>query len=356
MSSYPPHPEDPRLAEALRTRQAGAVGHVYNVHGPELFAYAHVLLGEREPAVEAVRAALLNAREKGAGVPPPERLREWLHSLVRDECLNRIVGAPSSPAAPPVRTAPAAPTAAEIALAEDVLAATRSFEGVPEGVPGGVPEGAPDNPAERRPRTLPPLNGRRRVWVLGGVLAAAGVALSAGLLLVPDSSGPPPRGAMEAPEAVEEDPTAEPSASPSASAAPSHSPSPSPSPSPSASPEKSEKPETRERGKRRVPAGKGRLAVADSDCRGVGVAALPRTCRIRLVARGGAVRWSVASVDSDIGRVTARGGGTLGAGRSTTVTVTVWPTLRCYVRGAGSGTVGFAPGGAARVSYTCLRR
>ncbi|MFC9973198.1 hypothetical protein ACFVH6_20135 [Spirillospora sp. NPDC127200] len=340
MSSYPPHPEDPRLAEALRTRQAGAVGHVYNVHGPELFAYAHVLLGEREPAVQAVRAALLGAREKGAGVPPPERLREWLHSLVRDECLNRIVGVPSPPVPPapasPAPKPPAAPTAAEIALAEDVLAATRSFEA----------------PAARKPRALPPVNGQRRVWALGGVLVAAGVALSAGLLLLPDSSGPPPRGAMEAPEAVEEEPTAEPSASPSASAAPS----PSPSPSASATAEKTEKPKARERAKRRAPAGRGRLAVADSDCRGVGVAALPRTCRLRLVARGGPVRWSVASVDSEIGRVTAGGGGTLGAGRSTTVTVTVWPTLRCYVRGAGSGTVGFAPGGAARVSYTCLRR
>jgi hypothetical protein len=61
----------------------------------------------------------------------------------------------------------------------------------------------------------------------------------------------------------------------------------------------------------------------------------------------------VASVSSGVARISASGGGTLAGGSSTSVTVTVVPTVRCYATGFGSGAVGFAPGGSATISYTC---
>jgi hypothetical protein len=53
--------------------------------------------------------------------------------------------------------------------------------------------------------------------------------------------------------------------------------------------------------------------------------------------------------------VFASGGGTLSGGESTSVTVTVRPSIRCYTRGGGSGGVAFSPGGQASVTYTCWR-
>jgi hypothetical protein len=68
------------------------------------------------------------------------------------------------------------------------------------------------------------------------------------------------------------------------------------------------------------------------------------------------VKWSVTSVRDRAGRISAGGSGTLAAGRSTSVAVTVRPTVLCYIGGRGSGTVSFSPGGTATVSYTCWRR
>ncbi|HEX2315818.1 MAG TPA: hypothetical protein VHJ17_18885, partial [Thermomonospora sp.] len=97
---------------------------------------------------------------------------------------------------------------------------------------------------------------------------------------------------------------------------------------------------------------RGRLVISDNDCQRV-VAPISRTCHIRLTAVGGPVRWAVSSVNSSLARMSASGSGLLSAGRSTTVAVTVKPTVSCYARGFGNGSVRFAPGGVASVSYTC---
>ncbi|MFC6881972.1 hypothetical protein [Actinomadura yumaensis] len=276
--------DDLRLTEALREQRPGAVGHVYNVYGPELFEYARGMLGEREPAVEAVRAALLKTRVDPDAVPGADGLEEWLRGLVRDECGGR--GAKAS---------------------------------------------------RRWPRL-----------VVAGVAATA-LTLTAGLLLMPDDPRGPKRNAPV-----------------DAAMAPPVPSSPSPSPSRTKKAEKKKpektrkaKPKKKERARPKPPSkpsGRGRLAIGDGGCRGIGVAGLPRTCRVILTARGGPVRWSVASVSSRAGWVSAGGGGTLASGRSAAVTVTVRPTIGCYIRGGGGGSISFAPGGTARVSYTCWRR
>ncbi|KAB2361783.1 RNA polymerase sigma factor [Actinomadura montaniterrae] len=85
-NAAPPLNEDFRLVEGLRGQRPGAVGHVYNVYGPELVEYAEGLLGDHGRAVQAVRAALLALRAKGADVPDAGTFRDWLYDVVRDEC------------------------------------------------------------------------------------------------------------------------------------------------------------------------------------------------------------------------------------------------------------------------------
>ncbi|QKW37560.1 hypothetical protein HUT06_29075 [Actinomadura sp. NAK00032] len=276
MSSAPPLNEDFRLVEALQAQRPGAVGHVYNVYGPELIRYAEGLLGDQERAVEAVREALVGLR--GTDVPDAGAFRDWLYELVRDRC----------------RSAP------------------------------------------RRKRGL---------VVIGG--AAAAVALTGGMLALFDSAEPEPK----------------PSAAPPAAMTTPESPAPSAAPAPASEDEVKEKDEpepTRKAAEpqrtRKAPSGPGRLSVDDSGCRGVRAAGVPARCHIRLTAVGGTVRWSVASVRDRAGRVSAGGSGTLKAGRSASVAVTVRPTVLCYIGGRGSGTVSFAPGGTATVTYTCWRR
>ncbi|WP_067824253.1 hypothetical protein [Actinomadura kijaniata] len=315
MPDPPSHPEDARLVDALRARRPEAVGQVYNVHGPPLIGYADALLGDRDAAVEAVRAALLRAGAAPRAVPEAGELREWLHDLVRRESLERVLGgAPPPPPPPPVAPVDA-PTLADLA--------------------GPGPEPPHPGPARR---------GRRRLGLVGAAAAAALVTCAAFLLLF-DASAPrrPPAGdrALTPPTPV----VTTPAPSPTATASPSASLAPKPSAIPSKRP-------GRPRDERRR-APRGRLAVGDAGCRGIGVAGLPRTCRITLTARGGPVRWSVSSVS---GRVSASGGGRLGGGDSASVRVTVWPSVRCYVGGRGSGAVRFSPGGTARISYTCWRR
>lgn len=283
-NAAPPLNEDFRLVEGLRRQRPGAVGHVYNVYGPELVEYAEGLLGDHGRAVRAVRAALLALRAGGADVPDAGTFRDWLYEVVRDEC--------------------------------------------------------------RRPE-----RGRRRIAVIG---AAAAAVLAAGVVAAFETGG--------------------------GDAAPRPAPTTAATPEPSAPPvtvspaqkDEQEKKDVKEKGgKKDEPAGKrparhkpgggdgggaGRLAVSDGGCHGLGVAGLPRSCPVRLTAVGGTVHWAVASVRSRGGRVSASGTGTLKAGRSTTVTVVVRPTVLCYMGGGGGGSVGFSPGGTATVSYTCWRR
>ncbi|WP_116022984.1 hypothetical protein [Thermomonospora umbrina] len=122
--------------------------------------------------------------------------------------------------------------------------------------------------------------------------------------------------------------------------------------SPEGRPSRPRQPEPPTPRRPRQETGPGRLAISDSDCQRV-TAPVSRTCHVRLTAVGGYVRWAVSSVNSGIARVSARGSGLLSAGSSVTVTVTVRPTVPCYARGQGAGSVRFAPGGTASVTYTC---
>ncbi|GAA2573869.1 hypothetical protein GCM10010411_01970 [Actinomadura fulvescens] len=202
----------------------------------------------------------------------------------------------------------------------------------------------------------------RRKKLVGATAGAAGVVvLAAGALslmvLQPFSNegggaiGPQSAGGGRTPDTRFETPTSPPPVSPGQK----------PSSAPSAKPKDSAPPQSRPQTKpskrKKAPPPRnaratGTLRVSDGSCRGI-AAPISRSCTLSLTAVGGAVRWSVAGVNPGIARVSAGGGGTLASGRSTTVTVTIRPTVICYARGFGSATVSFAPGGSARVSYTC---
>ncbi|NVI88368.1 hypothetical protein [Actinomadura sp. BRA 177] len=271
MSSAPPLNEDFRLVEALQAQRPGAVGHVYNVYGPELVEYAEGLLGEHERAVEAVREALLALRD--AEVPDAGTFRDWLYELVHDQCRSA------------------------------------------------------------------PVRKRGRLVVIGG--AAAAVALTGGMLVLFESTEAEPKPSATPPVAM---------------VTPDATPTPTSTPTPKDEVEKPAKKAAKPKKSREEPTGPGRLAVNDGDCHGVRAAGLPTRCYLRLTAVGGTVKWSVSSVRDRAGRVSAGGSGTLKAGRSASVAVTVRPTVLCYVGGRGSGTVSFTPGGSASVTYTCWRR
>lgn len=279
VSSAPPLNEDFRLVEALQAQRPGAVGHVYNVYGPELVEYAEGLIGEHQRAVEAVREALLALRD--ADVPDAGTFRDWLYELVRDQCRG--------------------------------------------------------TPARKRGRLV----------VIGG--AAAAVALTGGMLVLFESTEPEPKPSAAPPVAM---------VTPATPA-----PSPTSTPTPKDSVEKKNEPKPKDEKKpaapkksRKAPSGPGRLSVDDGGCHGVRAAGLPTRCYLRLTALGGPVKWSVSSVRDTAGRVSAGGSGTLKAGHSTSVAVTVRPTVLCYIGGRGTGTVSFKPGGTATVTYTCWRR
>ena len=405
----PPHGDDRRLAADLRERRPGAVGHVYNVYGPQLFEYAGVLLGDREQAVEAVRAALLTGPDRPETVPvEPEKFRDWVYELVRDECLARLGITPDRPAAAPgsaeQRTVAAVERSMPTAATSVLVGPPRPPDEAPAPPPSPAPIPVPDAPprpapsareapgqadeavaalvalgSPRRPTDLdghqtgrtfsgpgeaptadpfspePPTaeetaaapvsaapaaaNGassrvHRARLLLIGVASAAAVVLTGLLVLAPGpTDGPPATGAAAAPSTT--------------------APPPPPPPTPSKSPEqkKTKKPEKRAT---RAASERPRLVIGDSGCRGIRVTVLGARCTIRLTARGGTVRWSVASTTGT--GVRASGGGTLAEGRSVSVPVTVTPSFRCFRRDGGSGEVVFSPGGRATVSYTCGRR
>src|SRR5690606_4901577 len=83
----------------------------------------------------------------------------------------------------------------------------------------------------------------------------------------------------------------------------------------------------------------GRLAVQGCS---MGVA---QSCSVRITAVGGPVTWQVTGTS---GELSAGGSGQLAAGEGTSVTVRRTNAL-CF--GRRTGSVSFAPGGSASVSY-----
>jgi RNA polymerase sigma factor (sigma-70 family) len=82
------------LVEALRTRDPGAVGALYDAYAEGLYRYCWSLLRSADSAQAALRDTLIAAQAHAGALSQPRRLRAWLYALARAECLRRRAAAP----------------------------------------------------------------------------------------------------------------------------------------------------------------------------------------------------------------------------------------------------------------------
>jgi RNA polymerase sigma factor (sigma-70 family) len=80
--------DDPLLVELLVVDDPRGLAGVYDRYADRLFAYCVTLLHDRDCAADAVHDTLLIARERAAQLRDPDRLRPWLYSIARNECMR----------------------------------------------------------------------------------------------------------------------------------------------------------------------------------------------------------------------------------------------------------------------------
>jgi RNA polymerase sigma factor (sigma-70 family) len=80
--------DDPLLVELLVVDDPRGLAGVYDRYADRLFAYCITLLHDRDSAADAVHDTLLIARERAAQLRDPDRLRPWLYSIARNECMR----------------------------------------------------------------------------------------------------------------------------------------------------------------------------------------------------------------------------------------------------------------------------
>ncbi len=81
--------DDRRLAQSLRAGDGAALAHIYDVYGPRLFDYCHVLLRDQEAAALGLHDSLITVQERIGGLPDARLFRGWLYAVTRTECLRR---------------------------------------------------------------------------------------------------------------------------------------------------------------------------------------------------------------------------------------------------------------------------
>jgi RNA polymerase sigma factor (sigma-70 family) len=62
----------------------------YDQYAAALYAYCCTLLHEPADAADAVQDTFVIASSRLAGLRDPERLRPWLYTVARNECLRRL--------------------------------------------------------------------------------------------------------------------------------------------------------------------------------------------------------------------------------------------------------------------------
>ncbi|MFB4320122.1 RNA polymerase sigma factor [Actinomadura sp. 21ATH] len=81
--------DDHHLVEALRARDPGAAGAVYDAYADRLYAYCWFQLRCRDAAQVALRDTFIVAEAHAAKLRDPDRFGPWLYALARLECGRR---------------------------------------------------------------------------------------------------------------------------------------------------------------------------------------------------------------------------------------------------------------------------
>ena len=83
-------PSDAELVAAVLGGDRQAFAEVYDRYADRLHDFAHSMLRDPEEAADSVADSFVVMAEKLGQLRDPERLRPWLYSVVRHECLRRL--------------------------------------------------------------------------------------------------------------------------------------------------------------------------------------------------------------------------------------------------------------------------
>ncbi|MDG4831216.1 RNA polymerase sigma factor [Solwaraspora sp. WMMD1047] len=84
--------EDQALVAAISRRDPTGLDGAYRRYAPRLYAYARTLVGDAATAADVVQDTFLIAARHVTQLRDPTRLRPWLFSVARNECLRQLRG------------------------------------------------------------------------------------------------------------------------------------------------------------------------------------------------------------------------------------------------------------------------
>src|SRR5689334_15115980 len=81
---------DADLVAGVLAGDRDAFARLYDKYADRLHDFAYSMLRQREDAMDAVADAFVTTAERLDQLRDPDRLRPWLYSVVRRECLRRL--------------------------------------------------------------------------------------------------------------------------------------------------------------------------------------------------------------------------------------------------------------------------
>ncbi|MGH3149192.1 MAG: RNA polymerase sigma factor [Streptosporangiaceae bacterium] len=190
--------QDRELVAAITAGDADGLAEAYDRYALPLYTYCRFMLPDPDPmgsAAQAVQDTFIIAAAKLPGLTDPDRLRPWLHLVVRNECMRRLgpdsaapatpfAGSPAPEGALPEVTLPDALKNKVLEACADSSPIGRAYRASvihragPFGRNGFPRPAVPSGPRwwhdlRRRPRAAAAVAAVAGATVLGGIVAAA---------------------------------------------------------------------------------------------------------------------------------------------------------------------------------------